>query len=104
MLAAGLWDSADICAVSDASTALFCKEPESSVLLITDVTDAHCNPYVVNLLKENTKLTTPYMKAYVIVGVKGLALVVLQSVKVFTGLDVKTCDTIEEGKEWLVQQ
>jgi len=104
MLAAGLWDSADICAVSDASTALICKEPESSVLLITDVTDAHCNPYVVNRLKENTKLTTPYMKAYVIVGVKGLALVVLQSVKVFTGLDVKTCDTIEEGKEWLVQQ
>jgi len=104
MLAAGLWDSADICAVSDASTALICKEPESSVLLITDVTDAHCNPYVVNRPKENTKLTTPYMKAYVIVGVKGLALVVLQSVKVFTGLDVKTCDTIEEGKEWLVQQ
>ena len=104
MLAAGLWDSADICAVSDASTALNCKEPESSVLLITDVTDAHYNPYVVNRLKENTKLTTPYMKAYVIVGVKGLALVVLEGFKVFTGLDVKLCNTLEEGKEWLVQQ
>ena len=100
----GLQDAEDIYEVTDTSTALICKEPESSVLLITDVTDAHCNPYVVNRLKENTKLTTPYMKAYVIVGVKGLALVVLQSVKVFTGLDVKTCDTIEEGKEWLVQQ
>jgi hypothetical protein len=43
----GLRDSADICAVSDASTALICKEPESSVLLITDVTDAHYNPHVV---------------------------------------------------------
>lgn len=37
-------------------------------------------------------------------GVKGLALVILQSVKIFTGLDVKTCDTLEEGKDWLVQQ
>jgi hypothetical protein len=100
----GLRDSADICAVSDPSTAVICKEPESSVLLITDVTDAHYNPYVVNRLKENTKLTTPHMKAYVIVGVKGLALVVLQSVEVFTGLDIKLCDTLEEGKEWLVQQ
>ena len=104
MLAAGLWDSADICAVSDASTALICKQPEASVLLLTDVTGARYNPSIVNRLKENTKLTTPYMKAYVIVGVKGLALVILQSVKVFAGLDVKTCDTLEEGKEWLVQQ
>jgi hypothetical protein len=71
MLAAGLWDSADICAVCDASTALICKEPESSVLLVTDVTDAHYKPYVVNRLKENTRLTTPHMKAYVVVGITG---------------------------------
>ena len=100
----GLRDSADICAVSDASTALICKEPESSVLLITDVTDAHYNPYVVNRLKENTKLTTPHMKAYAVVGITGLMRVVLHSVVMFTGQDIKMCDTIEEAKEWLVQQ
>ena len=104
MLAAGLWDSADICAVSDASTALICKEPESSVLLITDVTDAHCNPYVVNRIKENTRLTTPHMKVYVVVGITGLMWVVLQSVVMFTGQDIKMCDTIEEAKEWLLLQ
>lgn len=71
MLAAGLWDSADICAVSFASTALICKEPEFSVLLVTDVTDAHYKPYVVNRLKENTRLTTPHMKAYVVVEITG---------------------------------
>jgi hypothetical protein len=100
----GLRDSADICAVSDASTALICKEPESSVLLITDVTDANYNPYVVNRLKENTKLTTPHMKAYAVVGITGLMRVVLHSVVTFTGQDIKMCDTIEEAKEWLVQQ
>ena len=65
---------------ADASTALICKEPESSVLLNTDVTDAHYNPYVVNRLKENTKLTTPHMKAYAVVGITGLMRVVLHSV------------------------
>ncbi len=100
----GLRDSADICAVSDASTALICKEPESSVLLFTDVTDAHYNPYVVNRLKENTKLTTPHMKAYVVVGITGLMRVVLQSLVMFIGQDMKMWNTIEEAKEWLFQQ
>jgi hypothetical protein len=89
---------------ADASTALICKEPESSVLLITDVTDANYNPYVVNRLKENTKLTTPHMKAYAVVGITGLMRVVLHSVVTFTGQDIEMCDTIEEAKEWLVQQ
>jgi len=97
-------DPEDIYEVTDTSTALICKQPEVSVLLLTDVTGARYNPSIVNRLKENTKLTTPYMKAYVIVGVKGLALVVLRNVMIFTGLDVKLCDTLEEGKEWLVQQ
>ncbi len=74
------------------------------MLLLADVTGARYNPSIVNRLKENTKLTIPYMKAYVIVGVKGLALMVLRNVMIFTGLDVKLCDTREEGKEWLVQQ
>jgi len=100
----GLQDPEDIHEVTDTSTALICKQPEVSVLLLTDVTGARYNPSIVNRLKENTKLTTPYMKAYVIVGVKGLALVVLRNVMIFTGLDVKLCDTLEEGKEWLVQQ
>jgi len=94
----------DIYEVTDTSTALICKEPEGSVLLLTDVTGARYNPSVIKRLEENSKLTTPYMKAYVIVGVKGLALVVLEGLKVFTGLDVKLCDPLEEGKEWLVQQ
>jgi hypothetical protein len=38
------------------------------------------------------------------VGIKGLAQAILDSFVIFTGLDVKMCDTLEEGKEWLVQQ
>ena len=99
----GLREPTDIYAVSDTSTAIICKEPEASVLLLTDVTGARYNPSIVNRLKENTKLTTPYMKAYVIVGIKGLAQVILESFVIFTGLDVKMCDTLEEGKDWLVR-
>ncbi len=100
----GLQDPKDIYEVTDTSTALICKQPEASVLLLTDVTGARYSPSVIKRLEENSKLTTPYMKAYVMVGVKGLAMVVLEGFKVFTGLDVKLCDTLEEGKEWLVQQ
>jgi hypothetical protein len=100
----GLQNPEDIYRVTDTSTALICKEPEASVLLLTDVTGARYNSSIIRRLEENSKLTTPYMRAYVIVGVKGLAMVVLEGFKVFTGLDVKLCDTREEGKEWLVQQ
>ena len=100
----GLQDAKDIYEVTDTSTALICKQPKASVLLLTNVTGAHYSPSIMKRLRDNTKLTTPYMKAYIIVGVKGLTLVVLDSVKKFTELDIRTCDTLEEGKEWLVQQ
>jgi len=100
----GLREPTEIYAVSDASTAIICKQPESSVLLVTDVSNTRYNPSVVNRLKENTKLTNPYMKAYVVVGIEGLQRVVLQSVVRFTGQDIKMCRSIEEAKEWLVQQ
>jgi hypothetical protein len=100
----GLQETKDIYEVTDTSTAIICKQPRASVLLLTDVTGAHYSPSIMKRLKDNSKLTVPYMKAYVIVGVKGLTLTVLQSFVAFTGLDVKLCDTLEEGKEWLVGQ
>ena len=100
----GLREPTDIYAVSDTSTALICKQLEASVLLITNVTGTRYNPSVINRLKENTKLTNPYMKAYAVVGIGGLQRVVLQSVVQFTGQDIKICGSIEEAKEWLVRQ
>jgi hypothetical protein len=100
----GLREATDIYAVSDTSTALICKQPEASVLLITNVTGTRYNPSVINRLKENTKLTNPYMKAYAVVGIGGLQRVVLQSVVQFTGQDIKISGSIEEAKEWLVRQ
>ncbi len=100
----GLQETKDIYEVTDTSTALICRQPEKSVLLLTDVTNAHYSPSIMKRLKDNSKRTVPYMKAYVVVGVKGLTLTVLQSFVAFTGLDVKLCETIEEGKEWLVAQ
>ena len=99
-----LRDPDDIYAVSDTSTALICKQPEGSVLLITNVTGTRYNPSVINRLKENTRLTNPYMKAYAVVGIGGLQRVVLQSVVQFTGQDIKMCTTIEDAKEWLAKQ
>ena len=100
----GLQNPTDIYAVSDASTALVCEQPNSSVLMITDVTGARYNPSVINRLKENTKLTNPYMKAYAVLGITGLTRIVLQSVVRFTGQDSRACSSLEEAKEWLVQQ
>lgn len=100
----GLQDQKEIFLVTDTSTALICKQPEKSVLLLTDVTNAHYNPSIIKRLKDNSKLTVPYMKAYVVVGIKGVTLVILESFVAFTGLDVKLCSTVEEGQEWLCRQ
>ncbi len=100
----GLQDQKEIFQVTDFSTALICKQPESSVLLLTNVTGARYNPSIIRRLNDNSKLTVPYMKAYVVVGIKGLTMVILESFVAFTGLDIKLCSSVEEGLDWLAGQ
>ncbi|MBI5806024.1 hypothetical protein HZA73_08255 [candidate division TA06 bacterium] len=90
--------------VSRITTNMITKEQPASVLLISDISNSHFNAKLLSELKENTKATTPYMKAYAVVGVTGLTKVVLKSFIRFTGQDMKVCQSIGEAKDWLASQ
>lgn len=79
-------------------------QPEKSVLLLTNVKNAHYNRNATNHLKEFSSSVTPYIKASAAVGVGGIKRIVLQSLMRISGRDIKMFDDIEEAKDWLVSQ
>jgi hypothetical protein len=80
---------------------LIASQPQSSVLTLTDVTNAHYNRQVSAALKEYTNANKPFVKAAAIVGVSGLKEVVLNAIIFFTRRSFSLFASIEEAKEWL---
>jgi hypothetical protein len=78
--------------------------PPKSVLVITNVTDTRFDTEIANMIKEYAQHNTPYIRASSVVGVSGWAKVILTAVKAVTGRDFHLADTMEEAKEWLVNQ
>ena len=79
-------------------------QPEKSVLLLTDVRDAHYNREATNHLKEVSTQISPYVKASAAVGVSGIKRIILQSLIRISGRQIKMFDDIEDAKDWLVSQ
>lgn len=88
----------------DAVTGITIKEPKKSVLLLVDVTDTIGESEMVNYLKESAGADDENMKKVAVVGVSGYRRIFLRAVIQFTSLDVKTFDTLDAAKDWLVQE
>lgn len=56
------------------------------------------------MIKEYAQHNTPYVKASAVVGISGWAKVILTAIKTATGRDFHIAVTMEEAKEWLVNQ
>ena len=80
------------------------RQAPRSVRLLTDVTDAHYDPSVVQALKEFAAHNTPFLIASAIVGVTGLRRVVYTGVVMFSRRKMHLADTRDAAMEWLVQQ
>jgi hypothetical protein len=95
ILVMNLKDSKDIdqnIATIQSAQKLVTNEPLKSVRLLTDVTNGHYTSEGVNVLKEFSKASTPYMKASAVVGVTGLKWIIVQSLIKLTGRDIKRFD------------
>lgn len=77
-------------------------QPRKSLLIITDITNAGFTYQSNTAMKSFAKANTPYVKASAVVGVTGLKKVVITSVRILTGRNIKIFDTVDEAKEWLV--
>ena len=91
-------------AVFDKTEKMVRTQPEKSVLLLTNVTDTHYNIEATNGLKKMSNAITPYIKASAAVGVSGIKRIVWQSLTKMTGRKIRIFNTIEEAKDWLVEQ
>jgi len=80
------------------------KQPEKSVLVFTDVTDAHYNSEVTDALKDYTKSNKPYVIASAVLGVNGLKQVIFNGIMRFTGRRLVMFDTKDQALNWLIEQ
>ena len=74
------------------------------VLILSDVTDAMVTPTVFDALKQYLAAAKPFTKARAVVGVTGAKKQLLQLANLSSGVETRAFSTLEEAKEWLVQQ
>ncbi|HOR85558.1 MAG TPA: hypothetical protein PLL98_03625 [Bacillota bacterium] len=88
----------------DRAKKLIATKPPKSAFMITNVTNVIFNSQMSELFKEYANHNTPYVKASALVGIGGIQKVVLAAVKRLTGRDYYLANTLEEAKEWIINQ
>ncbi len=89
--------------IAEAKRAVATQAP-TSVLTMTDVTNARYDIALVQALKELTQHNKPFVKAASVVGIEGLKKVILAGVEKFSGRKFSIFGSREEAMDWLVKQ
>ena len=76
---------------------------EYDLLEIIDIRGSYATPKILKALKHSAKITKPFGKKKVMVGLKGSKKILLSIVNRFVDESIIALDTIEEAKEWLVK-
>lgn len=83
----------------------YMKYPLKSVLAITNVASLHFDTEIVDAFKKSQEKTAPYQKKIAIIGMKGLQKVAYNFIVSLTQRNVvKVLDSLEEAKEWVVEE
>jgi hypothetical protein len=80
------------------------SQPESSLLIVTDVTGAKYDLKVIEKFKEFTNGNKPYVKASAVVGLDELQKVVYNAATLFSKRTLPLFDDIEKAKDWLIEK
>lgn len=88
----------------DAVTQVITHEPASSVRLLVDVHGTPGTPEIMNVLYVSAKACKPHMIATAVVGVGGIRMMLMRSVTRITGMPLTAIETIDEARDWLVNQ
>ncbi len=76
---------------------------KKDILLLVDFTGSYVYGEALDALKKSGKITKELTKKEAVVGVTGAKKILLQIAQVFTGMQLRPFDTVEEAKEWLVR-
>ena len=93
----------NIAVITEARKHIDIQAPKS-LLLLTNVTNAHYDPKAADAMKAYSKANTPYVKASAVVGVSGIKRVIYQAIVKMTGRHIATFDTVEQALDWLAEQ
>ena len=78
------------------------SRPQSSLLTLTDVTNARFNEEVGQGMKEFTVHNKPYVKAGAVVGITGLKRIIFGAVMAFSQRRLESFNDREDAKRWLI--
>ncbi len=71
------------------------------ILMLVDVTGSYVYGEVMEALKRSGKATKPITRKEAVVGITGAKKTLLSIFRLFTGLQLRPFNTIDEAKEWL---
>ena len=77
--------------------------PHSAYVLV-NVKNIRFNSQVIQVIKETTKINSPFVKTTAVYGLEGFTFTLSQMVAKFSGREIKPVASLEEGKEWLLKQ
>ena len=74
------------------------------ILMLIDVRNSFADEKkVVDTLKNASKETKPYLRKVAVVGVTSTQEFILKIINMFSGLGIKSFETFDDAKEWLVE-
>jgi hypothetical protein len=77
---------------------------KTGILLLEDIRGTYVKDESMKELQVYMKEITPFLSKYAIIGVTGVKKLILKILSKFSRVEIKPMDSIEEAKEWLVQE
>jgi hypothetical protein len=87
----------------DAVVDFLAKQPESSVLGLTDIRGSVASSQVIELFKKSATGTAKYIKRQAVFGVTGFKGVFFDLIVRLSGQNARAFEDMEAAKDWLVQ-
>ena len=94
----------EVVLIIDKAKSVIARQPEKSLLTLSNVTNARFDDTVSQRMKEFTAHNKPFVKAAAVVGVTGLKKIVFEAVMLFSKRKIHAFATIEQAKDWLAAQ
>jgi len=86
----------------DYACSIMVKEPKDSLLLLVNVNGTVGTSEITFYLKDSAIRVKTHVRKTAVIGVSGVRLALLRSVKFLSGMDIVPFDDIETAKDWLV--
>ena len=84
-----------------AADAEMMHEPKGTVLVLIDLRDTVASAAVVQLFKESSKITTPYIRRHALIGISGMKRYLANKVAQLAGAKMRLFNSEEAALDWL---